>query len=136
MHKKYRESLKTRSVKICTSCNKPIINPDYYKSNVHTTGIIGMLSECQKIRNAYYKKHSPKYTGTNRYIRKPEGLHTTHDTKSNRLCLKCDEKFKSQSLHNRVCEKCKMNQPDIISLKNTILETQNVGELFDFAYQN
>ena len=135
MYKKYRENLKTRPVKICTSCNEPIINPSYYKSNVHTTGIKGVLSECQKVRNAYYKKNVYTHVATDRYLRKPKGLHTRHNIQSDRLCLKCDGKFKSQSLHNRVCEKCKMCQPDIISLRNVTLETQKMDELFESIYQ-
>jgi hypothetical protein len=129
MLKIYRESLKTRPVKICTSCKEPIINPSYYKSNVHTTGIKGVLSECQKMRNSYYKKHIYSYVATNRYIKKPKGLHNRFNIQSERACLKCNDKFKSKSLHNRVCEKCKDLQPDIISFRNMSLETQNIKEI-------
>jgi hypothetical protein len=130
MHKKYRETLKNRPVKICPSCNKPIINPKYYKSNVHTTGIKGIRSECQKKRDSIYKKSLPKEKRQNKTseYKKPKGIFNKYYIKKERDCLKCGNNFKSQSLYNRICERCKKWQPDIISLNSISLETHNIYE--------
>jgi Zn finger protein HypA/HybF involved in hydrogenase expression len=133
MHKKYR--IKDRPVKVCVSCNKPIVNPKYYKSDTHTTGIKGVRSECQRLRDNEYKR-SLNILRKYDHHKKPKGIFLKYCVKSERVCLKCDGKFKSLSLHNRVCEKCKAHQPDIISLRNVSLETQGMDELFDFAYQS
>lgn len=133
MHKKYR--INNRPVKICISCDEPIINPKHYKADAHVSGIKGVRSECQRQRDNEYKRSLPKSRKREAY-KKPVGIHFKYNIQSEKMCLKCDNKFKSQSLYNRVCEKCKGIQPDIISLRNVSLETQDVDEILDFAYQH
>jgi hypothetical protein len=136
MHKKYRENLKNRPVKICKACHKPITDPDFYKADVHISGIKGVRSECQIIRDKQYKKHAYKSTGAykKKNFKKPEGLYSKYDVQDKRICLKCDKIFKSQSLHNRICEPCKRHQPNMMTTRSVSLETSNIDELFDFNY--
>jgi hypothetical protein len=104
MHKKYRVNLKNRPVKICTSCHKPITDPDFYKADVHLSGIKGVRSECQRIRDSKYKKQAYKSAGAykKKNYSKPKGLYEKYNIQDKRVCLKCDKKFESQSINNQV----------------------------------
>jgi hypothetical protein len=130
--KKHKSDL--RPVKICQSCGLPIINPATYKSNVHMSSIKGVRSECQKKRDRVYKKSIPKSKRQKRTTehKKPKGIFIKYNIKKERICLKCNKDFPSQSLHNRICERCKMLQEDIMNFNNTVLETSYIDELFDY----
>lgn len=124
-----------RPVKNCQGCGKPIINPKKYKQNVHLSGIPGVRSDCVKKRDSDYKKEQ-RALGNIKTIKIPAGINDRFNVQKTRDCLKCHEPFPSQSLHNRVCERCKRQQPDIMNFYNMALETQNINELFEFAYQD
>jgi hypothetical protein len=124
-----------RPVKNCQACGKPIINPKKYKQNVHLSGIQGIRSDCQKKRDSDYKKEQ-RALGNIRQIKIPEGLYDKYNVQKQRDCLKCHEPFPSQSLHNRICDRCKTQQPDIMNFYSIALETHNINELLEPAYQN
>ena len=134
-HRVRKHKSKERPVKDCQACGKPIINPDYYKSNVHMSGIKGIRSECQKNRDRVYKKSLPKSKRQRRTVeyKKPKGVFSKYDVQKERECLRCYKKFPSQSLHNRVCDRCKAQQEDIMNFNNMALETSSIDELFDYS---
>jgi hypothetical protein len=127
-HKTRKHRSKARPVKMCVTCGKPIINPGSYKQNVCLEP--NVRSECQIKRDSVYKATLPKSKKQQRIIRKkPVGLHAKYNIKKKRTCLKCGTVFPSQSLHNRICEKCKMLQENTADVISISLGTQYAREL-------
>lgn len=123
--KKYKNKQnKPTPIKTCQICGNLLVDVKSYKQNVCLKP--NGRSECQIKRDSLYNK-SKKC----RSHKKPKGIFSKYNVSKKRECLRCYKKFTSQSLHNRICDVCKNQQPDIMNFHNISLDTHNINNLFN-----
>ena len=121
-----------RVIKICKGCNEPIINPKSYRPDVHMSDILNVKSKCQIKRDRQYRIEYTNSDHRKNIFKKPDGLYDDLNIEGKRICLKCDKKFKSKSVVNRICDRCALLQPCRLDFHNVALETSSLSDFLSY----